>query len=129
MSELSPNDLVLYSNSDGKMYSGGFNINSIFLNKELSPIFNINTSSTQYGGNNVSELFDNLAIPRGLLYLNDRIEGGNNQRIPIENDESSENDVINDDIYNKLLNSVELKKSKHIKTKNKKHKKKGTKKH
>lgn len=129
MSELSPNDLVLYSNSDGKMYSGGFNINSIFLNKELSPIFNINTSSTQYGGNNVSELFDNLAIPRGLLYLNDRIEGGNNQRVPNENDESSENDVINDDIYNKLLNSVELKKSKHAKTKNKKHKKKGTKKH
>ena len=129
MSELSPNDLVLYSNPDGKMYSGGFNINSIFLNKELSPIFNINASSTQYGGNNVSELFDNLAIPRGLLYLNDRIEGGNNQRVTIENDESIENDVINDDIYNKLLNLVELKKSKHTKTKNKKHKKKGTKKH
>lgn len=129
MSELSPNDLVLYSNPDGKMYSGGFNINSIFLNKELSPIFNINASSTQSGGNNVSELFDNLAIPRGLLYLNDRIEGGNNQRVTIENDESIENDVINDDIYNKLLNLVELKKSKHTKTKNKKHKKKGTKKH
>jgi hypothetical protein len=129
MSELSPNDLVLYSNQDGKIYSGGFNINSIFLNKELSPIFNINTSSTQYGGNNVSELFDNLAIPRGLLYLNDRIEGGNNHRIPFKNDESIENDVINDDIYNKLLNLVDLKKNKHTKTKNIKHKKKGTKKH
>ena len=129
MNELSHNDLVLYSNPDGKMYSGGFNINSIIFNKELSPIFNINTSTTQTGGNHVSELFNNLAIPRGLLFFNDKIEGGYTRHNPIEDEENTNNDVINDDIYNKLLNLVELKKTKHLKTKHKKQKNKGTKKH
>ena len=48
MDELSQNDLVLYSNPDGKIYSGGFNINSILFNKDFSPIFNINTPNKNY---------------------------------------------------------------------------------
>jgi len=125
MNELSQDDLVLYSNKDGKLFSGGFNINSIIFNKDLSPIFNINTNNPQYGGN-VSDLFNNLAIPRGLLYFNNITEGGRNT-----NDEHDENDVINDDLYNKLLNLVEFNKNKHSKTKDNKNKNKNkkTKKH
>lgn len=122
MDELSQNDLVLYSNPDGKIYSGGFNINSILFNKDFSPIFNINTPNNQSGGANVSDLFENLAIPRGLLHFNNPTGGG---RSIEENADDEETNVINDDIYNKLLNLVDPKQNKHTKTKHKKHKNKG----
>jgi len=120
MDELSQNDLVLYSNPDGKIYSGGFNINSILFNKDLSPIFNINTQNNQSGGSSVSDLFENLAIPRGLLYFNNP-RGGYE---PTEED-GYEDNVIDDDVYNKLLNLVDPKQNKHTKTKHKKTKNKG----
>jgi hypothetical protein len=120
MDELSQNDLVLYSNPDGKIYSGGFNINSILFNKDLSPIFNINTQNKQSGGSNVSDLFENLAIPRGLLHFNNP-RGGYE---PTEGN-AEETDVIDDDVYNKLLNLVDPKQNKHTKTKHKKTKNKG----
>jgi hypothetical protein len=120
MDELSQNDLVLYSNPDGKIYSGGFNINSILFNKDFSPIFNINTPNNQSGGSNVSDLFENLAIPRGLLHFNNP-RGGYE---PTEED-GYEDNVIDDDIYNKLLNLVDPKQNKHTKTKHKKNKNKG----
>jgi hypothetical protein len=128
MEGVSNDDLVLYSNSDGKIYSGGFNINSIIFNKELSPIFNIKNNNLHTGGsdNKVSDLFDNLAIPRGLLYFKDKNHGGNKH---ISGD--NEDNIINNDIYNKLLNLVEVKKQTHTLTKNKhkKHKGSKTKKH
>jgi len=120
MDELSQNDLVLYTNPDGKIYSGGFNLNSILFNKDLSPIFNINTQDNQFGGAKVSDLFENLAIPRGLLYFNNH-KGGYE---PTEGNNNEDN-VIDDDIYNKLLNLVEPKQNKHTKTKHKKPKNKG----
>ena len=69
MSNLSGNDLVYYKENN-RIMSGGFNINSILMNQNISPVLSMNKSE-QVGGN-VSNLFKSLAVPTGLLYLHEK---------------------------------------------------------
>lgn len=104
MSNISENDLVYHKEGD-IIYSGGFNINSIMMKKGISPIFTLNHLK---GGNssssNVSDIFNDLAIPSGLLFLNEKF-GGN------KNNEYTE-EYIGDDIHSELLKLVSEKDTK-----------------
>jgi hypothetical protein len=73
MSHLSPADMVFYKEVDektkeGKIMSGGFSIESLLLNNGESPMYTANSPSNLSGGNTVSGIFKNLAVPAGLLY-------------------------------------------------------------
>jgi len=70
---LNAKDLV-YSNQNNQLQAGGFNIHSHLLQNNLSAI-NVNSHShsknSQKGGglSQVSSILDGLAVPAGLLYL------------------------------------------------------------
>ena len=140
-SYIGPDELIY--NNDGEIHSGGFSVNSIMLKNGLSPIMtlnnnntNVNTNRNQIGGEKVSDLFNNLVIPNWSLsynYKNGAVyEGGglygvkNHHR----NVEENEDDVMEEDLHEKLLNLVKVDKSeimKNNKKNTKKHYKRGNK--
>ena len=66
VNEITPDDLVITKEGKNVM-SGGYKIDNIFLQNNISP-FKTDNSSNQEGGN-VSSMFSNLAVPAGLLLL------------------------------------------------------------
>ena len=121
MSELDyigANELVFNNDTNLGIHSGGFSVNSIMLKGGMSPIMTINTQ--QVGGNfdKVSDLFNDLVIPNWALSYNTRIVGGKYKEVE-HNDSDSEDDVIGDDLHEKLLDMV---KEHNIKTKENKKK-------
>lgn len=102
MSYIGASDLV-YNNKDG-IYSGGFNVQSIMMKGGISPIMTINNNiNGQTGGSKVSDMFGGLVVP-AFAYHNNYQSGGskhNNHKIYQSDDED---DVINDELHDKLLN-------------------------
>ena len=87
---------MIYNMNDGKIMAGGYSVNSILLNDQQPALY----QQQQEGGKGtkkVSDRFKNLAVPAGLLYINDN-SSDNSQ---INNNES--NAIINDALYEKLL--------------------------
>jgi len=109
MSYIGAKDLV-FNNQDG-INSGGFNVQSIMLGAGISPIMTLNKNDGQKGGSTgkVSDMFSGLVVPAYAYYHN-----GGSKSISSsykshnrENDESdSEDDVIDDDLHDKLLGLV-----------------------
>ena len=80
---LNAKDLV-YSNSDVGLQAGGFNINSHLLQNNLSAVrvnsnSNCNGKHKQKGGGllQVGSVLDGLAVPAGLLYLQQNYKQSN----------------------------------------------------
>ena len=97
-------ELVFNNDKELGIHSGGFSVKSIMMKAGMSPIMTLNTE--QIGGtNNVSDLFNNIVIPNWTLTYNDRIMGGSNNKHN-ENDSDSEDDVIDDELHDKLLDLV-----------------------
>jgi hypothetical protein len=121
-------DLIYYNDSDNNIYSGGFSVQSLMLKNGISPIATINNS--QQGGSKsnkntkVSELFENLVVPNWLLSQSSQMIGAGNSTNINSTTTSNDNtdDVISDDIYNKLFNSVNINKNTHKSPITKKHK-------
>ena len=70
MCTLSPVDMVFYKEGE-KIMSGGFSIESLMWKNGESPMYtanNPNSPNNLSGGNSVSGIFKNLAVPSGLLY-------------------------------------------------------------
>jgi hypothetical protein len=103
MSGLDVNDFVMYQ-SGGKLLSGGFNIN---------------VDGVQSGGG-INNLLDSLAIP---LYYFSAKGGKKNYHKYDESNEEDANNIVDPDIYEKLLKMVEVDEDK------KELKKRGTRKH
>ena len=106
---IGPNELIF--NNDEGIHSGGFNINSIMMKKGLSPIMTLNSNSFsdgQNGGsheiNKVSDLFNNLVIPNWSLSYNYKNGGSFVER----NNKYDEDDIIENDLHDKLLNLVKV---------------------
>jgi hypothetical protein len=102
-------ELVFNNDQENGIHSGGFSVNSILMKAGMSPIMTLNTE--QFGGktDKVSDLFNDLVIPNWTLSYNNRIIGGKNdieKRLNNDSD-SDEDDVIHDDLHNKLLELVE----------------------
>ena len=101
-------------NEDGnnQMIGGGYKIKSFFLNDGIPIMTTINNSNQTGGDSKVSNVFENLAIPAGLFYIN--------QKIP-KNEFISENNILNhnmlpDEILDKLFGLVEVDKKRKRKT-------------
>lgn len=111
MSNISPKDLIYYSDNEGKIYSGGFSVNSIMLKEGLSPILTLNNISQSDGHNNVTDLFSDLVIPSWSLYHPEHSSNSYFNTTNIDDNESdseNSNDYIEDDLYNKLLGLVSV---------------------
>ena len=112
MSELDyigADELVFNNDMEAGIYSGGFSVNSIMMKAGMSPIMTVNNE--QFGGKSdkVSDLFNNLVIPNWTLSYNNRIVGGKYKEPEnnFKNDsDSEEEDVIHDDLHDKLLELV-----------------------
>ena len=97
--------LIFNSNTELGIHSGGFSVKSIMMKEGLSPIITLN--SNLKGGstpNKVSDLFDDLVVPNWAMSYHNKMVGGRYQE-PKENSDS-EDDVINDDLHDKLLELV-----------------------
>ena len=105
MSYIGANDLV-YNNKDG-IYSGGFNVQSIMMKGGMSPIMTINNNNNgQTGGSKVSDMFGGLVVPAFAYHNN--YQGGKNKHNKHNKHKTyqsdDEDDVINDELHDKLLN-------------------------
>lgn len=96
------NDDDFVFNKDGKISSAGFAIDSILMQKGQPALLTRNGGSIQTGGN-VSDLFKYLAVPAGLVSFTPKQGGGNLHTNIVNND-----DVISNDIHEKLLKMVEV---------------------
>lgn len=103
MSFITADDLILYKEGD-KIYSGGFQVNSILLKQGLPVVQRAGTGFSS-GSDKVSDLFADFAVPSGLLYLpNNGYSGEKDQVI-------EEDDYITEDIYDTLMDLASVKKS------------------
>ena len=115
-SYIGPDELIY--NNDGEIHSGGFSVNSIMLKNGLSPIMTLNDnngnlSQMQMGGEKVSDLFNNLVIPNWTLsynYKNGVVYEGGSHGLK-KNDKNDEDDVMEEDLHEKLLNLVKVDKN------------------
>ena len=114
---LTDNELVLYKNKDNSYKGGGYDVNSILLREGISPIITYNNDNQHGGGlanvNLVSKLFNNLAVPAGLLYLQQSVKS-NNKLLNSQN-----NSTINTNLYDKLISLMSSPNKKNKKNKKK----------
>lgn len=102
MSYIGANDLVFNNNKVDGIFGGGFSVNSIMMKNGISPIMTLNGNNQQGGSTgNVSDIFSGLAIP-AYAYHN----GGSKNNSYKGNEYDSEDDVIDDDLHDKLLGLV-----------------------
>lgn len=120
MSELNyigAGELVFENNMEGGIHSGGFSVKSIMMKAGMSPIMTVNNEQFG-GGDKVSDLFNDIVIPNWALSYNNRILGGNYKE-KRNDSEDDEDDVIEDDLHDKLLDLVKQHNDKIEKTKKK----------
>jgi len=105
-----PNDFVYFKSGD-TIESSGYKINSILMNHNI-PAMITNNILPSTNGNKVSSLLNDFAVPAGLLLLQQK----SLKHYDDNNEKNDKNDVIDDDLFNKLLNlSTPIKKKKHTK--------------
>ena len=92
---------------------GGYKVNSFFLNAGESPMRTINNDNNQDGGK-VSTPFENLAIPAGVFFINQRITKTNTDNY--SRDRYKNHEMLPDDIFDKLFGLVEVDKKRKRKT-------------
>lgn len=105
-------DLVYYT-KNGVIQAGGYSINSTLMKNNL-PAYTTggkkhkSTKINMYENESkVSDKFNNMVIPAGLLYLDQTINNNKEEYGPIEICEMD--DVVSDDLYSKLVNLAEIK--------------------
>ena len=109
MSYIGANDLVFNNNKTDGVFGGGFSVQSIMLKGGFSPIMTINNG--QIGGEGkVSDIFAGLAVPAYVTYNGGASRSSNSYKHNNANDsEDSEDDVIDDDLHDKLLGLIKVK--------------------
>jgi hypothetical protein len=119
MSNLGPEELIYTNNPEEGIHSGGFSVKSIMMKGGMSPIMTLNTSEpNQTGGSpQVSDLFNNLVVPSWVLSYNQHGGEIKKSNKPNSDSDDSDDEVIDDDLHDKLLDLV-----RHHETQNKKNK-------
>lgn len=104
MSCITPNDLVFSKNSDGDLQSGGYKVNSVFLKNQIPIMTTLNSPISQQKGGGVAhavgDIFNDLAVPAGLLYIQQTYTPSNKY------DTIHQDKVASEGLYDKLLNLV-----------------------
>ena len=104
MSYIGADELVFNNDTVNGIHTGGFSVNSIMMKKGISPIMTINTNQTG-GSNLVSDIFNNLVVPNWTLSY--KMTGGDYENeVEVHDSDSGEDDVISDDLHDKLLDLV-----------------------
>lgn len=108
-----PDDLLFYKEQQGGndiIMSGGYSVDSYLLKNGISPIQTINTlESGQIGGSKqVSSIFENLAVPAGLYFDNQKsvqdMSGGTRK--------SMDHKMLPDNIFDEFMRLIEFDKHK-----------------
>lgn len=113
-------------NGNKIVIGGGYKIDSFFL-KEGNPIMttynnqDINNNknknvSDQDGGKKISTPFENLAVPAGIFYVNQKVPKISN----VKTNYDENHNMLPEDIYDKLLSLVQPRPKKKDTRKNKK---------
>lgn len=107
-------DMIFNNQTGGGIQSGGLSIKSMMISKGMSPIMSINIDKDPENIERVSELFQNLVIPLGLINGIKNFNTGYNidydDKKYIYDDETCDeenNDNEVDLLYDKLLKLVE----------------------
>jgi len=129
-----PHEFVMTKqiNDDGEsqFIGGGYKVDSFFLKNQISPLTTFNTNnqnnqSDDFKGGKVSSPFENLAVPAGLFYINQKMskrkENAYNKNEEDEENEDkhyshSQHTTAPDNLIDKLLGLVEVDKKKKRKT-------------
>jgi hypothetical protein len=92
-------ELIFYKENE-QIKSGGYSIKSALLNNNIAPMVTMNSLTTNGGGEKVSEPFENLAVPAGLFFIN--------QKMPKTTPEEhwQPHKAIPDDLYDKLFDLI-----------------------
>ena len=109
------NDLLFYREQQGGndiIMSGGYSVDSYLLKEGLSPIQTLNSlegkSQMEGGSKQVSSIFENLAVPAGLFF--------NNQK-PIQDmyggaRKCMDHTMLPDNIFDEFMRMIEIDKTK-----------------
>ena len=119
---------------DSVIMGGGYKVNSFFMQSGIPVVTTFNqmddelqNEDKQSGGKNkgkdkVSSPFENLAVPAGLFYINQRTFSASKQPSPLEPFYKTHT-PISDDMIDKLFGLVEMDKKRKRKTKKQTNKK------
>ena len=110
--EFTDDDFLFYKAGDVIM-SGGYSIDSLLLKEGISPMqtFNSLENNNQMGGNKPSNIFENLAVPAGLLFINKKNIGSYSSL-----SDYKETKMLPDNIFDEFMNMIEMDKRKRKKT-------------
>lgn len=110
--EFTADDFLFYKAGDVIM-SGGYSIDSLLLKEGISPMqtFNSLENGNQMGGNKASNIFENLAVPAGLLFINKKNIGSYSSL-----SDYKETKMLPDNIFDEFMNMIEIDKRKRKKT-------------
>lgn len=90
-------DLIITKNSDNETICGGFKVNNILLNSNNPALITMNSGKKPF--NKVSSLFDDLAVPAGLLFINDKMTPRYSEKT---------DNIIDETLYDKLFNLARI---------------------
>ena len=107
------NDFIFYRDEENNICSGGYIINNVLKQLDM-PIVYGNKNPLQSGGGSLSTMLNNLAVPAGLVLMQQHA-ANENLGVP------SKKAIISEDLHSALLKLVKVSKSK---TKKKKQKRK-----
>jgi hypothetical protein len=97
--EITDDDDFVMIERNGEILSGGFKVNSILLKNKRSPMHTLNKRMSGGEGNNVSDLFKDLAVPAGIFFQPSKFSGGNGEH----KRQNIEEQEIEEDLYDKLV--------------------------
>ena len=100
---LSPQDLVFYQ-ENGNIMSGGYLIDSILLKQGMAPMTTFNQSGGVHS-EKVSNIFENLAVPAGLVYT---YKKGCPINEYVSNHTRQGDMTLSDDIHEQLFKQIEI---------------------
>lgn len=98
MSIFNENDLVVYKNDKKQIMSGGYEIKSLVLNQNISAVQS--DADDNFVGGSVSSMFNNFAIPAGLLTIREINK-------TTHYDTTYHDEMYNDSLYDRLLQYVD----------------------
>lgn len=109
-------ELIISKNSNGDFLSSGFKVNSLLWKNAMSPISSVGGGLST--GGKVSSLFDNLAVPAGLMYQKAGSQGNNKSwfdeiDLALDENYAPGEEIIIDDIHADLTSKALYKKNTH----------------
>tara|TARA_B110000483_G_C18206900_1_gene548267 strand:+ start:1746 stop:2129 length:384 start_codon:yes stop_codon:yes gene_type:complete len=112
---------LIFNNENDRIMCDGFKINNILLNSNNPAFITFNSSKNNNNlqDNKVSSLFNDLAVPMGLLYIQEKMKN------PLYKE--TIHSSIDDSLYDKLLNLAQRKSKSKTRKRIKINLKKGTK--